>query len=93
LDKHILSRLKQNPDAIVEVGSHTDSRGSSATNQNLSERRSKSVVEYLNQKGIKTSRMIAVGYGESHLLNNCKDGVDCSEKKHAKNRRTEFKFF
>ncbi len=48
LDKHILSRLKQNPDVIVEVGSHTDARGSSATNQNLSERRSKSVVEYLN---------------------------------------------
>ena len=51
------------------------------------------VVEYLNQKGIKTSRMIAVGYGESRLLNDCKDGVNCAESKHAKNRRTEFKFF
>ncbi len=93
LDKHILSRLKQHPDAVVEVGSHTDSRGGSAFNKNLSEKRSKSVVEYLNNKGIKTSRMIAVGYGEAQLLNNCKDGVDCSESKHAKNRRTEFKFF
>jgi len=93
IDKHILSKLKADASVIVEVGSHTDSRGSTTSNQNLSERRSKSVVEYLNQKGIKTSRLIAVGYGESKLLNNCEDGKDCSESKHAKNRRTEFKFF
>ena len=93
IDKHILSKLKVDKSAVVEVGSHTDSRGSFMSNQSLSERRSKSVVEYLNQKGIKTSRLIAVGYGESRLLNNCKDGVNCSESKHAKNRRTEFKFF
>lgn len=93
LDKHILAKLMAEPNSIVEVGSHTDSRGSTLTNQNLSERRSKSVVEYLNQKGIKTSRMIAIGFGESSLLNDCKDGVTCSESKHAKNRRTEFKFY
>ena len=93
IDKHILSKLRANKSAVVEVGSHTDSRGSTLSNQSLSERRSKSVVEYLSQKGIKTSRLIAVGYGESKLLNDCKDGVDCSESKHAKNRRTEFKFF
>lgn len=93
LDKHIFSRLKSNNNSIVEIGSHTDSRGSTALNQDLSERRSKSVIEYLNSKGIKTSRMIGVGYGESRLLNDCKDGVQCSEKKHYENRRTEFKFF
>lgn len=93
IDKHILSKLRADESAVVEVGSHTDSRGSTASNQSLSERRSKSVVEYLNQKGIETSRMIGVGYGESRLLNDCEDGVDCSESKHAKNRRTEFKFF
>jgi len=93
IDKHILPKLRESKNAVVEVGSHTDSRGSLSSNQDLSELRSKSVVEYLNQKGIKTSRMIAVGYGESRLINDCKDGVDCSESKHAKNRRTEFKFF
>lgn len=93
IDKHILSRLKQHPNAVVEVGSHTDSRGGEAFNKSLSQRRSKAVVEYLNKKGIKTSRLIAVGYGESKLLNDCKDGVSCSENQHAKNRRTEFKFF
>lgn len=93
IDKHILTKLKANSSTVVEVGSHTDSRGSATSNQSLSERRSKSVVEYLNQKGIQTSRLIAVGYGESMLLNDCEDGKDCSESKHAKNRRTEFKFF
>ena len=93
IDKHILSRLKQHSNAVVEVGSHTDSRGGDASNKSLSQRRSKAVVEYLNKKGIKTSRLIDVGYGESKLLNDCKDGVSCSENQHAKNRRTEFKFF
>lgn len=93
IDKHILPKLRANRKAVVEVGSHTDSRGSAASNQDLSERRSKSVVEYLNQRGIETLQMIAVGYGESNLLNECRDGVNCSEAKHFENRRTEFKFF
>lgn len=93
LDELILVKLKSEKNTVVEVGSHTDSRGGKAFNQNLSDLRSKSVVEYLNQKGIKTSRMIAVGYGETRLLNDCEDGVDCTERKHAKNRRTEFKFY
>lgn len=93
IDLHILSRLRQSNSLMVQIGSHTDSRGSSTVNLDLSERRSKSVAEYLNQKGIETSRMIAVGYGESRPLNECEDGADCSESEHAKNRRTEFKFF
>ena len=93
IDEYILSKLRTSETSVVEVGSHTDSRGSTASNQSLSERRSKSVVEYLSQKGINTSRMIAVGYGESRLLNNCSDGVKCSESEHYKNRRTEFKFY
>ena len=51
--------MKQHPDAIVEVGSHTDSRGGHEFNKSLSNKRSKSVVSYLNQKGIETSRLIA----------------------------------
>ncbi len=93
LDKHILPKLKEDKNTVVEIGSHTDSRGSKTSNQDLSELLSKSVAEYLNQKGIETSRMIAVGYGESRPLNECEDGADCSESEHAKNRRTEFKFF
>ena len=93
IDEHILPRLIKDRALMVQVGSHTDSRGSSLINHELSKSRSKSVVNYLKQKGVDVSRMIAVGYGESRLLNNCKDGAKCSESKHAKNRRTEFKFF
>jgi outer membrane protein OmpA-like peptidoglycan-associated protein len=63
---------------------HTDSRGGHEFNKSLSNKRSKSFVSYSNQKGIETSRLIAVGYGESKLLNDCKDGVSCLETKHPK---------
>ena len=42
-------------------------------------------------KGINKNRLKAVGYGETRLLNNCKNDAPCTEEEHAKNRRTEFK--
>ena len=93
IDKHIYALMQENKNSMVEIGSHTDSRGGEQFNQALSERRAKSVVEYLIAKGIKKERLIAVGYGETRLLNNCSNGVDCSEQDHAENRRTEFKVF
>ena len=93
IDDNLLVMLQEQPNAIVEIGSHTDSRGSSESNQKLSERRAKSVVEYLISKGIESDRLLAVGYGETKPLNECEDGVKCSDSKHAANRRTEFKVF
>lgn len=93
IDKNLLVMLNEKPNSIVEIGSHTDARGSATANQSLSERRAKSVVEHLISKGIDKDRLLAVGYGETQLLNNCSDGTKCSESKHAKNRRTEFKVF
>lgn len=93
IDKHIYSLMQEDRSSTVEIGSHTDSRGGDAFNQNLSEQRAKSVVEYLISKGISKERLIAVGYGETRLLNNCSNGIDCSEKDYAINRRTEFKVF
>jgi outer membrane protein OmpA-like peptidoglycan-associated protein len=43
------------------------------------------------EKGIEPRRMIAKGYGETKLVNRCKNGVKCSEEEHLKNRRTEFR--
>ncbi len=83
--------LKENSDWIVEIGSHTDSRASVTYNQKLSEERAKSVVTFLVQNGIKASRLVAKGYGESQLLNHCTDGIKCDETEHAINRRTEIK--
>lgn len=83
--------LLNGKEVSVEIMSHTDSRGNAQYNKALSQRRAQSVVDYLASKGIARSRMVAKGYGEERLVNNCKDGVECSEQQHAQNRRTEFR--
>lgn len=57
--------LDDNPNVSIEMGSHTDRMGSDEYNIDLSERRAKSVVDYLVEKGINPSRLTWVGYGES----------------------------
>jgi cell division protein FtsN len=85
----VLALLKQHPNVTIELASHTDSRGTNAYNQELSQRRANGVVEFLEKQGVSRSRMKPVGYGETRLRNNCKDGVSCTEEEHARNRRTE----
>jgi outer membrane protein OmpA-like peptidoglycan-associated protein len=87
LDK-LAKILVDNPDVRIEIGSHTDSRASADYNLKLSQNRSESVMAYLVSQGIAASRLVAKGYGESQLINNCADGVDCPEVDHAANRRT-----
>lgn len=77
------------PNMTIAISSHTDSRGNEAYNLNLSKNRAKSVVDYLAKKGIDPKRVSSEGYGETKLLNECADGVSCSEEKHQYNRRTE----
>jgi outer membrane protein OmpA-like peptidoglycan-associated protein len=93
IDKNLLVMLKEQPNSFVEIGSHTDARGSASSNQSLSEKRAKSVIEYLIGKDVDKDRLLAVGYGESQLMNECSDGTICSQAEHAVNRRTEFKLF
>jgi outer membrane protein OmpA-like peptidoglycan-associated protein len=90
LDRLVLF-LKDNPSVKIEIASHTDSRGAASKNLILSKQRAQEVVNYLKRKNINESRIIARGYGETKLLNECKDGVKCTEAQHEKNRRTEFK--
>lgn len=90
LDK-LVKVMNDNSGWKVELGSHTDSRGSDPYNIVLSQKRSDSAVGYIVQKGIAQDRIIAKGYGETELVNKCDDGVRCSEADHRKNRRTEFK--
>jgi len=91
IDEHLLPVLAQNPGVKVELASHTDSRGTKASNIDLSERRAQAVARYLEAKGINSSLLVANGYGESKLKNRCSDGVSCTEREHAVNRRTEFR--
>jgi outer membrane protein OmpA-like peptidoglycan-associated protein len=88
--RKLVELLKDNPRLEVELGSHTDSRGRDEANLKLSEKRAKSVYNYLVNSGdIERSRIQSVGYGETKLVNKCDDGVDCSNDEHQQNRRTE----
>ena len=90
LDK-IVKAMNELPNLIIELGSHTDSRGSTKSNQELSQKRAESSGKYIISKGIDAKRLSWKGYGESKPLNKCKDGVKCSEPEYSINRRTEFK--
>lgn len=87
----MLATMRRYPTLVIEIRSHTDSRGEAGANKELSTRRAKAVADYLASKGISRNRMLATGYGESMLVNNCTDGVICTENEHQRNRRTEFK--
>ncbi len=90
LDK-LITVLKENPTIWIELGSHTDSRGNDLYNQKLSQNRANAAVAYIISKGIDRSRITAKGYGETKLVNDCANGINCSVEAHQLNRRTEFK--
>lgn len=92
LDTTMLKILADNPNIVVEIGSHTDSKGSDQYNEKLSQERAQSVVDYLLAKGINKKRLIAKGYGEKQPIapNENPDGTDNPEGRQM-NRRTEFK--
>ena len=89
--------LVENPTIIIELSSHTDTRGSDSYNKNLSQKRAESCVNYLISNGIGKERMTAKGYGESRLLDDCAKFKECPNDNvsdcpcHQLNRRTEFK--
>jgi len=87
----LVDLMKRNPDIKIELGSHTDCRGSSAYNEKLSQKRAESAVAYIISQGIDKGRITAKGYGESVPVNTCIDGTNCTEEQYQMNRRTEFK--
>lgn len=88
----VIVSLNQFPDLIVSISSLTDSRGDDASNLQLSERRAKTVVDYIISNEIDPKRVSGKGFGETKILNKCKNGIECTEEEHKVNRRTEFKF-
>ena len=82
----LIKLLTENPTLKIELGSHTDSKGSDEYNQKLSQSRSQSVVTYLIGKGIATDRLVAKGYGESVPV-----ATNDTEAGRQENRRSEFK--
>jgi outer membrane protein OmpA-like peptidoglycan-associated protein len=91
LDK-LVQYMKERPELVVELSSHTDCRGTDSYNEVLSQNRAQSCVNYIIKKGISKERIVAKGYGEKQLTNKCSDGVNCTEDEHQSNRRTELRF-
>jgi outer membrane protein OmpA-like peptidoglycan-associated protein/tetratricopeptide (TPR) repeat protein len=91
LEARVLPMMKKYPSMRIEVRSHTDSRATDAYNVKLSANRARAVVDYLVARGVNPTRIESKGYGERELLNDCRDGIECSDGEHQKNRRTEFK--
>jgi outer membrane protein OmpA-like peptidoglycan-associated protein len=87
----VLDFMKSTINVRIEMRSHTDARGSAAYNLKLSQQRALSAENYLLDKGADKKRLSAKGFGETVLLNKCKDGVKCTKQEHQLNRRTEFK--
>jgi outer membrane protein OmpA-like peptidoglycan-associated protein len=90
LDK-LVQLLIDNPKIDIEMGSHTDARGSDHYNLVLSDKRAHAAVQYLISKGIDSARLTHHGYGETVPVNACTNAVECPEEQHQQNRRTEFK--
>jgi outer membrane protein OmpA-like peptidoglycan-associated protein len=88
---YVISVMLENPGMSIELGSHTDSRGSDAYNLELSEKRAASAAAYIVSKGITANRIVGKGYGETRLKNKCSNGVKCTDEEHQENRRTEIR--
>lgn len=86
----ILAAMRQYPQLIIHIESHTDSRGNDAYNEALSEKRAQSTLNWLVDQGIAKNRLSAKGYGEKRLQNECSNGVKCTEEAHQLNRRSMF---
>lgn len=86
----ILAALRQYPELVIHIESHTDSRAPFKYNEALSERRAASTLAWFLEKGIVSGRLTAKGYGEYQLTNQCADGVVCTEDEHQLNRRSMF---
>ncbi len=82
----LMSLLNTYPEMRIEIGGHTDAKGSESYNLRLSENRAKAVAEYLISKGISEKRLQFKGYGKTHPID-----TNETEEGRANNRRVEFK--
>jgi outer membrane protein OmpA-like peptidoglycan-associated protein len=84
---NVVRIMNKYPEMIIEIGAHTDCRGSDAYNLDLSHKRAKSVREYLISQGIPNYLVKSVGYGETQPVNHCIEPGICEERLYDVNRR------
>lgn len=89
LNKLVALMTNEYPELVIEIGSHTDRRGSIAYNERLAERRAQATRDYLVENGVAAERIITFkGYGEEQPEVDC---IRCDEEQHQLNRRSIFK--
>jgi outer membrane protein OmpA-like peptidoglycan-associated protein len=84
--ERVLDLMNKNPKMVVEISAHTDDKGSDEYNDRLSQARAESVVRFLTDRGVASTRMVAKGYGKTKPC-----VPNDSDENRAKNRRVEFK--
>jgi outer membrane protein OmpA-like peptidoglycan-associated protein len=93
---YLLSIMERNETFVVQLESHTDSRGNASYNRELSQKRAQTCVDYLISRGVARDRLVAVGLGKERLLISDADIAKMSteedkERAHQANRRTVFR--
>jgi outer membrane protein OmpA-like peptidoglycan-associated protein len=93
---YLVDLLERNETFVIQLESHTDSRGNASYNKELSQKRAQTCVDYLISRGIARDRLVAVGHGKERLLKSDADIAkmrteDEKERAHQANRRTVFR--
>lgn len=86
----IVEVMNEYPKMVIDVRSHTDSRGNDNYNLRLSDKRAKATAKWIIEQGILSSRVMSRGFGETKPINACVNGKSCTEQQHQENRRSEF---
>ena len=86
----VIAAMDKYPSLKIKVNAHTDSRGKDAYNLWLSQKRAEATIAYMAKKGISKDRLSSEGFGETKLINECENGVECAAAQHEQNRRSEF---
>jgi outer membrane protein OmpA-like peptidoglycan-associated protein len=89
----IVQQLKADRTLRIDLATHADSRGTSAYNIELTNKRLERVKRYLYSKNVRKFQILGKAYGETKIENRCIEGVTCSAADHKKNRRVNYNFF
>lgn len=85
----VVNAVLRFPQLQLKIETHTDSRGSDASNKRLSQERSNAIKNYLLKNGVSSNTIVeAIGYGEEMIRNNCGNGAYCLDFLHKQNERT-----
>ena len=85
----LANAMIKHPSMLIQLIAFTDSRGNAVNNYKLSQKRAERVKKYLTDNGVEALRVIALGEGETNIINHCLDGVECSPADHEVNNRIE----